>query len=113
VSGCVARGFVGYILVTTFRTWATSQVLRVHLTEPRSYPLPLTDYGTVLDLKPGIIALEPSRSATTVAEMAGVGIQVRDWTCGRSVMISTPRANNDHEYVSTFHDQSSPDERCS
>lgn len=100
--------FVGYILATTFRIRFTMQILRVHLTEPRSSPLPLTDYGAISDLNPGIITLEPSRNAT-ITEIIGIGIQVRDWTCGRSVVISTPRANYDHAYVSTLHEKSSRD----
>ena len=90
----------------------TLQMLRVHPTGPRSYPLSLINCGTVPDPNTGIIVLEPSRNAT-ITEIIGVGIQVRDWTCGRSVMISTPRRNYEHAYVSTSREQSSPDERYS
>jgi len=106
VSGCEES--IGYVLTAIFRIGFTLQVLRVHLTEPRSHPLPLTNYGNVPDLSPGIIVLEPSKNAI-ITEMIGIGIQVRDWTCGQSVMVSTPRANYDHAYVSAFRGKSTAD----
>ena len=72
------------------------QVLRMRLTEPGGDSLQLTDYGTIGDPDLGEFSLEPSRSAV-ISGFIGVGIEIRDWTCNRSVTVSTTGANDDDD----------------
>ena len=59
----------------------------MHLAEPRSDSLELTDNEDA-DSIPVTIALEPSRSAV-ITGLYGVGFKIHDWACNRSVVIST------------------------
>ena len=82
-----------------FRRPPTFQVLRVHLTDPRGDSLRLTDDGIVRAPNLATVFLEPSRSAM-IAGRLGVGLEVRDWTHDRSVVINTSEGN----IVRTFHE---------
>ena len=58
--------------------------------------LRLTDHGTIDDSDLRKFSLEPSRSAV-ISEFIDFGIEIRDWTRNRSVMISTARMDYDDD----------------
>jgi len=77
------------------------RVLRVHLAEPRSDPLQLTNYGDGRYTHAvGIIALEPSGRAV-ITEDLGLSIQVSDWTSHRGVEITPIGPDCDGIFVRT------------
>ncbi|KAF9649209.1 hypothetical protein BDM02DRAFT_1948733 [Thelephora ganbajun] len=77
------------------RDRSTSQILRVHLADPKADCLQLTAYKTIDHLSHAIIALEPSRNAV-ITDSISAGIEIGDWIRSRVVGISTP---NDYEFA--------------
>ena len=81
---------------------STIRVIRAHLTEPGSDSLTFTDDG-VTGLPDGmLLALEPSKGAG-IMRLAGVGIELRDWTRSRSVVVKIAGADSGNASVRRFY----------
>ena len=91
-------------MTTKFRGPLTLQVLRVHLEDPGSDSLQVTNDRIIHIQNPGVLHLEPSRSAMVIG-LLGASLEIHDWTCNRSVVIDT---TEDNIIVRTFRRQSSP-----
>ena len=76
-------------------------MLRVHMVEPGSDSLQLTDSWDVDYTNHRRIALEPSRSVL-ITEIIGLGVQVRDWTRDRAVELTAVEPDPDDIFVRTF-----------
>ena len=79
--------FLGCVLTTAFREEYASRVLRVHLIEPRSDSVGLTDYGVVHHSNPKILGLEPSRGIVITGPSDIDAVEICDWTRERRVII--------------------------
>ena len=76
-------------------------MIRAHLPEPGSDSLTFTDDGVARS--PGILlAFEPSKRAVII-RLPGVGIEVRDWTRSRSVVVKMAGADYGNALVRTFY----------
>ena len=75
------------------------RVLRVHPGGPRGDPLQLTYHGIANDPALRLFSLEPSRNAI-VSGSIDIGIEIRDWTRNRSVMVRIAEANYDNNQES-------------
>lgn len=87
-------------MTTTSRAHPTPQVVRVHLAELGNDSFQLTAYGAIDGLNSMLVALEPPRNAI-ITELPDAGIQIGDWTRGRTVEVTTPGLNDDHVFVRT------------
>lgn len=94
------REFWGCVLTTTFREASAFQVLRVHLAEPRTDYLQLTDYG-VLHSNSKILGLDPSGRRVLIIRLSYPDVEIYDWTNDRGVVIDTIEVSPDFP-VPTF-----------